>query len=227
MEVETCCTFTLGENSGHQTSKSPPIPKVLRCCPDPLAHGQLGLSRPEMTEEKSGAPTPTHPPTHPEEAWHFQASSGWGSTLNTGPSRLFRGIFEIIPLPLPTVVSLLSWRLASAARGASTGISAPAPAPWLDRVKAAPAGLRAPLDRWPVPLAALSDAPGHASGGHPWKLPLRLPTLRGPAREDTEVRPLPGIQGDFRSLGKLRMPGNGATDAQGTSRDKPVFAEAN
>lgn len=119
--------FTLGGNSDHLTSKSPAISQVAGCCPSPLAHGQ-------MTDKKSAA---SMPPTHPGRGslgeqgwlWHFQASSSWGSMLDTGLARLFPGIFEIILLPLPTIGFLLSWRLATAARGASTGISGSAPLP--------------------------------------------------------------------------------------------------
>lgn len=88
--------------------------------------------------------------------------------LDTGLARLFPGNFEIILLPLPTIGFLLSWRLATEARGASTGISGSAPPPLLDWVSGAHAGRQAALARWPVPLAAPQTGQDQASGGHPW-----------------------------------------------------------
>jgi len=71
-------TFTSRSHSDHQTSKSSSILKVLRCCLDPLTHGQLGLNRPEMTDRKSVArrpPAPTQRKPRRARLWHLQASS--------------------------------------------------------------------------------------------------------------------------------------------------------
>ena len=130
-------TFTSRSHSDHQTSKSSSILKVLRCCLDPLTHGQLGLSRPEMTDRKSVARRPQRPPRgslaeqgsgifRPAPAGDTRWTQAWpDDSLQSSVSS---------PLAPFTIRALQSWRLVTAARGASTGTSGAAPAPLLDQV---------------------------------------------------------------------------------------------
>lgn len=123
----TCYTFTHAGHSNHLTYKSFSISEVLRRCLDPLTHGQLGLIKPEVTDRKSvaQAPEPSPKESFREQGrlWHLQASFCRRSMLGHKPGQAIPWNVQNHFSSLPTIGSLLSWRLATAARGASTGTS--------------------------------------------------------------------------------------------------------
>ena len=184
--MRPCYTFTLGGHSDHQTSESSSILKVLRCCPDPLTPGQLGLGRPEMTDRKLAAPVPrlTQPTQRKPLGTRLAlASSGQlqlGILAGHKPGQAIPWNPRNHSPPLPTIRPLQSWRLVTAARGASTGTSGAAPR--------TPAGsgqrehtLGARL-LWPAGLApaATSDSPGPSR----WSAPTPpSPSLKDRPRE--------------------------------------------
>lgn len=115
-------------HSDHPTSKSSSILKVLRCCLDPLTHGQLGLSRPEMTYRKSVARCPPAP-TQRKPRRESKAGSGIFRPAPAGDPRWTQAWnLRTHPSAPLHYRSLQSWRLVTAARGASTGPSGAAPA---------------------------------------------------------------------------------------------------
>lgn len=175
--MRPCYTFTLGGPSDHQTSKSSSILKVLRCCPDPLTPGQLGLSRPEMTDRKSAAPVPrlTQPTRRKPLGTRLAlASSGQlqlGILAGHKPGQAIPWNLQTHSPPLPTIRPLQAWRLVTAARGASTGTSGAAPrTPARSGQREHTLGARL---LWPAGLAPMrpQTAQDQAGGRHP-RLPL-------------------------------------------------------
>lgn len=124
------------------------------------------------------------------------------------------------PLPPSTILSLQSWRLVTAARGASTGPSAAAPAALLDQVSGSTRQAPGCSGRLAWPQLRPQTAQDQAGDQHPlFLLPhSRSGQGRGFQRRDH-------LRGPSGHLGKLRGACNSATNACGTSGRDPNLQE--